>query len=103
MKFAVHWAPSVNSCTPGWMAALEEGAHVGTAPAVPTVARGARQPTATSAAEAVAHLRRPFTQENRISPSIVVAAAGLPIRAIAETSFLEPVLDSVPPGVYPGG
>src|SRR4051794_32629243 len=29
MKFAVHWAPSVNVCTPGWIAADAAGAHAG--------------------------------------------------------------------------
>ena len=27
MKLAVHWAPSVNICTPGWMVAVAAGAH----------------------------------------------------------------------------
>src|SRR5207302_8079658 len=48
MKLAVHWAPAVNSCTPGWMAALDEGAHVGAAAAVPPDASGANAPTTTS-------------------------------------------------------
>src|SRR5437868_13783629 len=74
MKFAVHWAPPVKVCTPGWTAARDEGAHVGAAPAVPTVASGARQPTAATAAEAVAHLRSPVTQETRTYPSLVEAA-----------------------------
>ncbi len=26
-KFAVHWAPSVYACTPGWMVAVSAGAH----------------------------------------------------------------------------
>ena len=28
MKFEVHWAPSVNVCTPGWIVALLAGAQV---------------------------------------------------------------------------
>jgi hypothetical protein len=47
------------------MAALEDGAHVGAAPAVPIVASGARQPTTTTAAEAAAQRRSPVTQETR--------------------------------------
>src|SRR3954451_22618972 len=32
-KFDVHWPPSVTVCTPGWMAAVAAGAHVGAAAA----------------------------------------------------------------------
>src|SRR3954465_2096843 len=32
-KFAVHCAPSVKTCTPGWMVAVAAGAHVGAAEA----------------------------------------------------------------------
>ena len=35
-KFAVHWAPSVSVCTPGWIAAVAAGAHVGAAEACET-------------------------------------------------------------------
>src|SRR5438105_15053127 len=31
MKLAVHCAPSVTVCTPGWMVAVAAGAHTGTA------------------------------------------------------------------------
>src|SRR4029453_9686939 len=31
MKLAVHCAPSVSVCTPGWTAAVAAGAHVGAA------------------------------------------------------------------------
>src|SRR5437588_3508720 len=65
MKLAVHWAPAVNSCTPGWMAALEEGAHVGAALAAVPITSGARHPMAIRAAEAAAHLRGPFSHETR--------------------------------------
>ena len=43
MKFDVHWAPSVNVCTPGWMAAVAAGAHADAAGASTSAAsRGAR-------------------------------------------------------------
>src|SRR3954453_1582152 len=32
-KLAVHWAPSVSVCTPGWIGAVAAGAHVGAAEA----------------------------------------------------------------------
>src|SRR3954451_20336676 len=32
-KFAVHCAPSVKTCTPGWIVAVAAGAHVGAAEA----------------------------------------------------------------------
>src|ERR1041385_5352623 len=34
MKFAVHWAPLVKSCTPGWIGAELAGAQAGAATAV---------------------------------------------------------------------
>src|SRR5918912_3458765 len=34
-KFAVHCAPSVNVCTPGWIVALLAGAHVRVVPPPP--------------------------------------------------------------------
>src|SRR5436190_21209354 len=33
MKLAVHWAPSVNTWTPGWTVAVAGGAHAGAAAA----------------------------------------------------------------------
>src|SRR5436305_7431964 len=103
MKFAVHWAPSVNSCTPGWMAALDDGAHVGAALAAVPAAKGARHPTASSTAEAAAHFRTPLTQETRTYLSLVVGDADLPVRREVETSFFGQVLDAGRHGVYPGG
>src|SRR3954451_18679122 len=57
MKFAVHWAPSVNVCTPGWIGAVAAGAQ---AEAVP-----ARASIAAMAANAAASVIRIF---NVVSP-----------------------------------
>src|SRR4051794_26046239 len=45
MKFAVHWAPSVNVWTPGWIGAVAAGAQADALPA-----RASSAATATSAA-----------------------------------------------------
>src|ERR1700760_443372 len=45
MKFAVHWAPSVNVCTPGWIVAVAAGAQA-------DAADGAMASAATAAAAA---------------------------------------------------
>src|SRR3954464_7113676 len=47
MKFAVHCAPSVTVCTPGWIAAVAAGAHVGAAP--PPAGESPNVPSATTA------------------------------------------------------
>src|SRR4051794_10470308 len=49
MKFAVHWPPSVNVCTPGCTVALDAGAHVGAPSAIPGM-RAAAKTAATAAA-----------------------------------------------------
>src|SRR2546429_5713321 len=49
MKFAVHCAPFVKACTPGWIAADAAGAHVGSA-----VASVVSAAAATSRLEAIA-------------------------------------------------
>src|SRR4051794_11952806 len=87
MKFAVHWAPSVNSCTPGWMAALDDGAHVGAALAAVPAASGARHPTASSTAEAEAPFRRPVAQETRTYPSLLLATPVYPLGSGTKPPF----------------
>src|SRR4051812_18087283 len=98
MKFAVHWAPSVNSCTPGWMAALDDGAHVGAALAAVPAASGARHPVASSTAEAAAPFRRPVAQETRTYPSLLLATPVYPLE-----SGTKPPFGSGPGRRSPGG
>src|SRR6185312_15989569 len=63
-KFAVHWAPSVRTWTPGWIVALAAGAHVGAAeadaaPVAHSRARAARRRS--RARRCMAGLRRRST------------------------------------------
>src|SRR5437899_1890497 len=57
MKLAVHWAPLVNSCTPGWMVAVDADAQVGVAPAV---VAGIRTETGRTSPARIAMRRRTF-------------------------------------------
>src|SRR4051812_36064713 len=57
MKFAVHCAPSVSSCTPGWMVAVLAGAQVGAALAMLPVATAVAAATAAAAARSLRYGR----------------------------------------------
>src|SRR5436190_24002516 len=73
MKFAVHCAPSVNSCTPGWIVAVLAGAH-----AEATDGTRAKTPKAATANRVVRALRCIVVRSSRPwSPG----AASFPHRA----------------------
>src|SRR5438270_12854044 len=104
MKFAVHWAPAVNSCTPGWMAALDEGAHVGAAVAVAPSASGASAPATTSTATTDAARRTCLTQETRtVSLPARRRAGSYPVRPPSKQGSGERALDGATLGVYAVG
>src|SRR5436309_2476881 len=52
-ELAVHWAPFVNSWTPGWIVAAAAGAHVGAAPADGDGARATNGASMTAASTVV--------------------------------------------------